>query len=366
MQRKIRVGVVFGGRSAEHEISLLSAKNVIEALDKNRYEPVLIGIDKSGEWHVRDAYQYLLNADNPKKVKLQGAKNQVALVAHPEDKNLVKLSQVGLFEPLDVIFPVLHGTYGEDGAIQGLLRMAGVPFVGPGILGSAVGMDKDVMKRLMRDAKLNTAKFISLDAHDAHEMSFEKASKELGLPIFIKPANLGSSVGVSKVKNQKEYQAAVDKAFLYDRKILLEEFIDGREIECSIMGDERPIVSLPGEVIPKDDFHSYEAKYIEESGTVFVLPAAITAQETARVQEASLRAYKVLCCEGMARVDLFLKKDGTVYVNEINTIPGFTSTSMFPKLWEISGVPFPQVVDRLIDFALKRAEKEKNLKTTFA
>lgn len=366
MQKKIRVGVIFGGRSAEHEISLLSAKNVVDALDKTKYEPVLIGIDKSGEWHVRDAFQYLLNADNPKKVRLHGAKGQVALVSNPENRSLVNLSQKGLSEPLDVIFPVLHGTYGEDGAIQGLLRMAGVPFVGPGILGSAIGMDKDVMKRLLRDAKLNVAKFITLDVSEKDELSFEKATKELGLPIFVKPANLGSSVGVSKVKTREEYKVALEKAFLYDRKILLEEFIDGREIECSILGDENPIASLPGEVIPKDEFHSYEAKYIEESGTVFVLPAKIDAEIAKRVQEASLKAYKVLCCEGMARIDLFLKKDGSVYVNEINTIPGCTSTSMFPKLWEVSGIPFPQVVDRLIQMALLRAEKEKTLKTTFA
>ncbi len=243
--------------------------------------------------------------------------------------------------------------------------MAGVPFVGAGILGSVVGMDKDVMKRLLRDAKLSIGKFICLHVNDADEMSFDKAVQALGLPIFVKPANAGSSVGVSKVRNREEFGPALQKAFLYDHKILLEEFIDGRELEICILGDDDPLVSLPGEVIPQDEFYSYEAKYISDSGTILKLPAPLDEATTKRVQLLALQAYKALYCQGLARLDLFLKPDGSAYVNEINTIPGFTNTSMYPKLWEASGMPFPEVVDRLIQLALKRAEREKALKTTF-
>lgn len=366
MAKKIRVGVVFGGRSAEHEISLLSAKNVIEALDKTKYEPVLIGIDKNGEWHTRDAKQYLSHAHHAKMVKLDGAKDSVALVTKEEKQQLVSLSRQGFSEALDVIFPVLHGTYGEDGAIQGLFRMAGVPFVGAGVLGSAVGMDKDVMKRLLRDADIPTAKFLCLDKRRKHNPSFEEIVKKLGLPFFVKPANLGSSVGVGKVKDKKGFEKAIEEAFKYDYKVLAEEFVDGREIECCILGNEEPLVSLPGEVLFKDEFYSYDAKYLEDSGTFFQIPALLDEQTTKRAQKVAVDAYLALCCEGMARVDLFLKKNGEVYVNEINTIPGFTGTSMYPKLWEKSGISLPTVVDRLIQLALERFEKEKQLKTTFA
>jgi D-alanine-D-alanine ligase len=362
MKRKIRVGVVFGGKSAEHEISLLSAKNIYEALDRKKYEPLLIGIDKNGEWHVRDSRTYLSNANHAKKVVLQGAKDHVALVSKQNNNSLVSLSKKNAPEILDVIFPVMHGTYGEDGAIQGLLKMAGIPFVGAGILGSAVGMDKDVMKRLLRDGKLAIAKFLCLRAEEAPR-SFESVQKELGLPFFVKPANLGSSVGVSKVKAKKDYLPALKKAFLYDHKILIEEFIDGREIECCILGDQ---VSLPGEVVTKDEFYSYEAKYLSDSGTIFHMPAKLDAKTTKKIQNAALQTYKVLCCEGMARVDLFLKKNGEIYINEINTIPGFTNTSMYPKLWEASGIDLPYIVDKLIHLALERDQKERSLKTTFA
>ena len=362
-KRKIRVGVVFGGRSAEHEVSLLSAKNVIEALDKRKYEPVLIGIDKNGEWHLREAGKYLLNAHDPKKVALSRAKNQVALVAQSKSQTLVNLEGDGSNQPIDVIFPIMHGTYGEDGSVQGLLKMAGVPFVGASVLGSAIGMDKDVMKRLLRDAGLGVAKFLCLTPKT--KLSFQQVVKQLGLPVFVKPANLGSSVGVTKVKKREEFAPALAKAFLYDHKVLVEEFIEGREIECSVIGNDEPIASLPGEVVPKDEFNTYETKYMEDSGAVFHYPAPLDAKTTKRVQETAILTYKTLCCEGFARVDLFLKKNGDVIVNEINTLPGCTNTSVFPKLWEVSGLSFPQVVDKLIEFALERAAKEKQLKTTF-
>lgn len=365
MHKKIRVGVVFGGRSAEHEVSLLSAKNIVAALDKKKYEPVLIAITKEGEWHLCDAKKYLLHAHDPKRVRIQKAQNNVALVAKEMKQELVSLTKKEKHAPIDVIFPVLHGTYGEDGAIQGLLKMAGVPFVGASVLGSAVGMDKDVMKRLLREANIPIARFITLDAKAAKMKSFSEVVKELGLPFFVKPANLGSSVGVSKVKNKQDYAKAINLAFQYDRKILIEEFIDGREIECSVLGNENPIASLPCEVIAKDEFYSYDAKYMDDSGTVMHIPAKVDKKTMQRVQAISIQAYKTLYCEGTARVDLFLKKDGTVYVNEINTIPGFTSTSAYPKLWAASGVSMTEIVDKLIQFAIERFEIEKSLKTTF-
>lgn len=363
MTKKIRVGVLFGGRSAEHEISLLSAQNIIAALDKTKYDIVLLGIDKNGEWHLRDADQVLLHADDPKLIALKNVSKGVAVVPKEDGKQLVSLSNDNLApQSLDVIFPVLHGTYGEDGTVQGLLKLADIPFVGAGVLGSAVGMDKDVAKRLLRDAGIPIAAFLTVHIRDRKKIDFDEVVKELGLPFFVKPANAGSSVGVSKVKDEGSFAKAIDEAFLYDRKILIEEFIAGREIECSVLGNEEPIVSLPGEVITVDEFYSYDAKYIDNR-TFFKIPADLSEKEIQEVQALSIKAYKVLCAEGMARVDLFLN-DGKAVVNEINTIPGFTNTSMYPKLWEKSGMSYPEMVDRLIELAFERYNNEKLLKTT--
>ncbi len=362
MAKKIRVGILFGGKSAEHEISLLSAKNVVAALDPNKYKVVLVGIDKNGEWHLRDAEKFLLNAENPRLVKLNKSLANVALVPKDRGLPLVSLSGNPLNEPLDVVFPILHGTYGEDGTVQGLLKLINLPFVGAGVLGSAIAMDKDVMKRLLRDAKINTAKFLTFETP---KIDFDAVVKKLGLPFFIKPANLGSSVGISKVKDRDQFQGAVDLALAYDRKILIEEFIEGKEIECSILGNEHPIVSLPGEVIPtRDEFYSYEAKYYE-NGVEFKFPADLDKKSVSKIQKMAVKAYKVLCCEGMARVDMFLKADGKVYVNEINTIPGFTSTSAFPKLWAASGVSYNEILDKLISCAIERHAKENSLKVNY-
>lgn len=364
-KEKIRIGVIFGGKSVEHEVSLLSAKNIIEALDKEKYEVVLIGIDKKGEWHLSDAYGFLAHADNPKMVHLQTPKDQVALIPKEAGRQLVSLTGKTETKALDVAFPVLHGPFGEDGTVQGLLKLAGVPFVGASVLGSAVGMDKDVMKRLLRDAKVPIAKFITLLRRDLKFWSFESIVKEVGLPFFVKPANTGSSVGITKVKDQQEYEKAIFHAFEYDSKILIEEFIKGREIECAVLGNDHPIVSLPGEIIPQHEFYSYEAKYIDENGALFKIPVELEPEILSNVQMIALKAYHVLCCEGMARVDFFLKENGEVLFNEINTIPGFTKISMFPKLWEASGIPYTELVDRLIQLALERFEKEKQLKTSF-
>ena len=362
---KIRVGILFGGKSAEHEISLLSAKSVIEAIDKNKYEVLLIGINKSGEWFLHEGLdQCLLNPENAKLIELSKAQENVTLVAKELGNPLVSLSGRTLDRALDVIFPILHGTYGEDGTIQGLLKLVNLPFVGSGVLASAVGMDKDVMKRLLRDAGIPTAKFITVHSHALHKINFEQIERALGLPFFVKPANLGSSVGISKVKNKEEFEEKINFAFQFDHKILIEEFVPGREIECSVLGNDHPIASLPGEVIPQHEFYSYEAKYLDENGALFEIPAKLTPTEIHTIQTVAVEAYQALCCEGMARVDMFLQKDGRVVLNELNTIPGFTKISMYPKMWAASGLSYPELIDKLIMLAMERFQKEQRLKTT--
>lgn len=319
MKKKLKIGVLFGGKSAEHEVSIQSARNVINALDKKKYQIVPIKIPKNGSFNF------------------------------------------SLIKKLDIVFPVLHGPYGEDGSIQGLLKLAGVPFVGAGVLGSAVGMDKDVMKWLLREAGIPIGKFIAIKAHE--KISFEKVKKELGLPVFIKPANMGSSVGISKVKDKKNFNQAVKEAFKYDTKIIIEANVAGREIECSVLGNDFPMASLPGEIIANQEFYSYDAKYLN-AGSVAQIPAKLDKQTIKKIQELAIKVFKTLNCEGMGRVDFFLKKNGEIIVNEINTIPGFTNISMYPKLWEASGVSLPKLLDRLIELAVERFEKEKKLKTS--
>ncbi|MCX6751815.1 MAG: D-alanine--D-alanine ligase [Candidatus Nomurabacteria bacterium] len=318
-KKKLKIGILFGGKSAEHEVSLISAKNVINALDKNKYEAFPIKIKKSGKFNL------------------------------------------DVFKKVDVIFPVLHGPYGEDGSMQGLLKIFNLPFVGPSVLGSAVSMDKDMMKRLLKEAEIPIGKFITLKIGE--KISFEKVKKTLGLPIFIKPANMGSSVGINKVKNEKEFKAGIKDAFQYDTKIVIEEFINGREIECGVLGNEHPLASVPGEIIANQEFYSYNAKYIDD-GYIIEIPAKISEKTTKKIKELAVRVFEVLGCEGMGRVDFFVKKNGEVIVNEINTIPGFTSISMYPKLWEASGLPLAKLLDKLINLAIERFKKEQKLKTT--
>jgi D-alanine-D-alanine ligase len=263
---------------------------------------------------------------------------------------------------LDVVFPVLHGPFGEDGTVQGLLKLANIAFVGAGVLGSAVGMDKDVMKRLLRDAGIPIARFIVVNGHSSEKISFDYAREQLGLPVFVKPANLGSSVGIHKVKNREEFEQAVDDAFNYDNKILIEECIHGREIECSVLGNANAIASVPGEILPRHEFYSYEAKYLDENGAVLEVPAKLTPAISERIRELAIKVFSVLCCEGMARVDFFLRDGEDLIVNEINTIPGFTRISMYPKLWEASGISYSELIGRLIQLAIERFDREKRLK----
>lgn len=364
MKRKLRVGVIFGGRSAEHEVSLQSAKNIVEAMDKDKYEVVLIGIDKKGRWYLNEEPRFLLNENDPKLIRLGSTDEEVVLIPGEGTDQLINISKQQRIGEIDVIFPILHGPFGEDGTMQGLLKLSNIPFVGASILGSAVGMDKDVMKRLLRDAGIPIADFLVLDRHSINEIDFEKVKEKLGLPVFIKPANLGSSVGISKAENEKDFLKATQLAFQYDNKILIEEYIEGREIECSVLGNEDPMASLPGEVIPQHDFYSYEAKYIDENGAALEIPAKLSDDLIKEIQECAVKTFKVLCCEGMARIDFFLTNDNDIVVNEINTIPGFTKISMYPKLWEVSGIPYKELIDRLIKLALERHEKEQKLKSS--
>jgi D-alanine-D-alanine ligase len=366
MGKKIKVAILFGGKSAEHEVSLQSAMNVYEALDREKYDPVLIGIDKKGRWLLNDESRFLLEAADPRRIRLNLGGDSVALV--PESKGLLSnLSAPNETSVLDVVFPILHGPFGEDGTVQGLLKLADIPFVGTDVLASAVGMDKDVMKRLLRDAGLPICKFRALKSHEKipgyGEITAQLGSPA-GSPLFVKPANMGSSVGISKVRGEGEYLAAVNEAFHYDTKILIEEFIKGRELECSVLGNEEVKASIVGEVKSTHEFYSYEAKYIDEHGAVLEIPAKISDACSRRVQELAIKTFQALECEGLGRVDFFLKEDGEIIINEINTMPGFTKISMYPKLWEASGISYAALINRLIELALARYEKEKKLKTS--
>ncbi len=361
--KKIKVGILFGGKSAEHEVSLQSAKNVAEAIDKDKYDVALIGIDKTGRWLLPDQSKYLLNPSDPKKIQLNNEGEESVALVPQSGGSLSDLRAGGTHSSIGVVFPILHGPFGEDGTVQGLLKLAGVPFVGAGVLGSSVGMDKDVMKRLLRDAGLPIGNFLVFKQQDL--LDYDAVVSEIGLPCFVKPANLGSSVGVHKVTDQASFEHACNDAFRYDTKILVEEFIDGREVECAVLGNQDPKASVVGEIVPSHDFYSYDAKYIDEQGAALKIPADIPDAVSDQIRDLAVRTFQTLECEGLGRVDCFLKKDGTVIVNEINTIPGFTQISMYPQLWEASGLPYSDLINRLIELAIERFEREEKLKTSF-
>ena len=357
--KKLRVGVLFGGRSAEHEVSLQSARNVIAAIDQKKFEIVPILITKEGRWLLG-----MLPPGSASRPSLAGVPKEgmeVIPTATPSVQGslLPAACREGAppLKPLDVIFPVLHGTFGEDGAVQGLLELAGIPYVGAGVLGSAAGMDKDVMKRLFHERGLPIVPYVAVRRVDLQlnpRHVFAAVEKKFHYPVFVKPANLGSSVGISKARNRKELEQALHAAADYDTKVLVEKAILGREIECSVLGNEDPIASFPGEIIAGGEFYDYAAKYLEDTAQLIV-PAPLRPMQMKRVQQLAVAAFQAVECSGMARVDFFLeKRTGRILLNEINTIPGFTKISMYPRMWEASGLPYGKLIDRLIELAIKR------------
>jgi D-alanine-D-alanine ligase len=340
--KRLRVLLLFGGQSAEHDVSRVTAVAVAKALDPDKYEIVPVGITTEGEWLLACDAQKMLDAGRvalPHAFDVTGEHMPVPTAGDPGD--------------VDVVFPLLHGPYGEDGTVQGLLELAGLPYVGAGVLGSAIGMDKVAMKQMLTADGLATARGLTLrDGHDVDDFCAH-AARELGFPCFVKPANMGSSVGVSKAHDVHEMRAAVVGALAYDEWIIAEEFVAGREIEVAILGDDPPEASLPGEIVPGAEFYDYADKY-EDGKAQLLAPAPLTDAQTVEVRALAVRAFEACRCEAMARVDFFLRPDGTFVVNELNTIPGFTPISMFPRLWDVSGVPYAKLLDRLIELALAR------------
>jgi D-alanine-D-alanine ligase len=395
--KKLRVGILFGGRSGEHEVSLLSAASVLNAIDTDKYEVVPIGITKDGRWLTAEHAENLLQGKlvlEPRQLRAgdpettpaaavlarggsvvvppEPVHRQSGLVPFQTDASLTRRASDRAIN-VDVIFPVLHGTFGEDGTIQGLLELADIAYVGAGVLGSAAGMDKDIMKSLFSAAGLPIVKHVTI-LRSAWEKDAKKVQKfvesKLKYPVFVKPANLGSSVGISKAHDRRELGPAIEEAAKFDRKIVIEQGVGGkknkaREIECSVLGNDEPIASVPGEIVPVKEFYDYNAKYLDE-GSELIIPAKLTKAETKKVQELAVRSFKAVDCSGLARVD-FLMEPGSgnrprkIYLNEINTMPGFTAISMYPKLWAASGLEYADLIDRLIQFGLERhADKKKN------
>src|SRR5437016_5804839 len=353
MERRMRVGVVYGGRSGEHEVSLRSAASIIAALDPARYEVVPIAITKDGRWLTGPESLQVLEAAQRDLAPIPEHGSEVTLPADPTRHGLLPLGQ-GQPTPLDVVFPVLHGTYGEDGTIQGLLELADVPYVGAGVLASAVGMDKALMKSVFRDAGIPVCRWlVTRIGEEAPVALARRVGDELGFPCFVKPANLGSSVGVSKVRAAAQLAAGVAEAGAYDPKVVIEEAIDGREFECAVLGNDAPQASVVGELVPSREFYDYADKYVEQGARV-IIPASIPPETAEAMRSIALRAFRAVDGPGLSRVDFFLERGGRVLVNEINTMPGFTAISMYPKLWEASGLAFPALVDRLIALAFER------------
>jgi D-alanine-D-alanine ligase len=347
---KTRVGVIFGGRSGEHEVSLRSAESIIRSLDPSKYDVVPIAITHEGRW---------LGSTNSIAMLSAGEAIQQALT---RGEPMAVLPEPRHNGTVDVFFPIVHGTYGEDGTIQGLLELAGVPYVGAGVLGSAVGMDKDVMKRLLREAGLPIGDFWVTRANDVAAFVRE-FSASLPYPVFVKPANLGSSVGITKAHNAEELPKSLAVAAEFDRKIIVEQGIDAREIELSVLGNDHPTASIPGEIVPAREFYDYKAKYIDDDSRLLI-PAPLSEPQVREAQDLAIRTFQALECSGMARVDLFLEKPtGRFLINEINTLPGFTSISMYPKLWEASGLSYADLLDRLITLAIERHSEKKKLRT---
>lgn len=358
---KIKIAIIFGGKSAEHEISLNSATNIFNAIDKDKFDVILLGMDKKGKWKFHADYQKenisLTTNDyfqNSIPVFIDNVNDKISII----DKNNGKV-----LETFDVAFSIIHGTFGEDGTLQGFFKSLNIPFVGPDILGSAICMDKDVTKRLLRDNNIPIADFITLNKFEKKNVDFETVKEKLGIPMFVKPCNAGSSVGVNKVVDKATFENAINIAFKFDNKILIEEAIVGKEVECAILGNEVPKCSIIGEIIPTKDFYSYEAKYQDTDGARMKIPAEINIKVSENLRKTALKAFITVCCEGMARVDFFLRDDNTFVLNEINTLPGFTEISMYPKLWEQTEISYPDLISKLIELSIERHNRNNELQT---
>ena len=369
---KMRIGILFGGRSGEHEVSLRSARSVLQAIDREKYSVSLIGITKNGRW---------IGGENPLAALEDGDEAieqcpDTILLIDPVDNSLMQISRnrndetiyINKTEDLDVIFPVLHGSFGEDGAVQGLFELADIPYVGSGLVGSSVGMDKGVFKSVMCSAGLPVLPSMTVNRSEYRSdttIMVDRIIRQLNLPVFIKPANLGSSVGITKASNIGELKSGLDEASKWDRRIVIEEGVDAREIEVSVLGNDDPQVSIAGEVVPQRDFYDYDAKYVSDDSELLI-PAPISPDQLVRIQEMAIAAYKAVDCSGMARVDFLLdKSSGEVWINELNTIPGFTNISMYPKLWQASGIEYPELIDKLIELALERKEQRDAMERSF-
>lgn len=370
--KKLRVALIFGGKSSEHEVSVASATSIYNALDKSRYEVTLIGIDRSGRWVLTAVQDLLAAKKNPMMFDLDHQSETVSLVPYESNSPLISMKQSSL-TPIpeggfDVLFSIVHGTQGEDGCLQGLCELSQMAYVGSGVLGSAIGMDKDVARRLLMAAGIPVVPTLVVK-NSEFKRNFsaiaEKVKKEFSLPVFVKPANAGSSVGVAKVKEWDQLEQAMREAFAFDTKILIEKAVAARELEVAILGNESPRASIVGEIVPTHEFYSYEAKYLDENGAHLKIPADNLSQElTQQIQKLAIEAFQVLECAGLARVDFFLdRKTNELFLNEINTLPGFTKISMYPKLWEASGVGYSQLLDELIRLALERRVQRANLVT---
>lgn len=358
---KTTVAVIFGGKSAEFEVSLNSASNIFNEIDKDKFDAILIGVDKKGDWYYNAQYpaqQVNLPANdyfgNARQVLLDKGQGNTSVIAKKDNQVVAHF---------DVAFSIIHGTFGEDGTLQGFFKSLDIPFVGPDILGSAVCMDKEVTKRLLRDNHIPIADFITARKNQNPKVTFEQAREKLGLPLFIKPCNAGSSVGVNKVTDQASFDHAIGDAFKYDNKILIEEAIVGKEVECAILGNENPKASVIGEIVPTKDFYSYDAKYNDAEGAKMKIPADIDAETEKKLRETAVEAFRIVCCEGLSRVDFFLRSDNSFVLNEINTLPGFTAISMYPKLWGATGISYPDLIANLIGLAIDRHQRDRQLAT---
>lgn len=350
---KKKVAILFGGRSVEHGVSINSARNIFEYIDRNLFEPILFGISTAGVWYLSKEVSKDIESGEPLTLELSASK--------PRFKTASKTIEV------DVAFPVLHGTDGEDGSIQGIFKAMSIPMVGTSVLGSSVSMNKLTAKRLLEKAKLPVSQFVSFTYAEKGEMSFEALSKELGLPFMVKATSLGSSVGISKVKSKADFAPAVEEAFRYDNEVLVEKYIKGREIECAILGNDPPQASLPGEIVISDkyEFYTFDAKYVDGDAVRIDVPAKMEGPIVEEIRNVCVKAFQALHCEDFARVDLFLTEDHKIYINEINTIPGFTNSSMYPMMWKERGISFKDLISKLVELALARTEKAKRIQTDF-